>query len=208
MVALMVVGLGLVVGPAQGATLVDEGNGLIYEADRNLMWLQDANYAKTYGYDNDGMMTLNAAMAWADALVFAGYDDWRLPSSLHADSSGPCVGYNCTDSELGHSFYVELGNTQESGYSGGTVNVGPFTNLPLSHIWTSTTDGSNSTLVFDFFGGQQTWHSNPNANHWAMAVRDLTALELPAPVPLPGAFPLLASGLAAFACVRRRRRLG
>ena len=153
------------------AALVDNGDGTITDTDRNLMWLQDANYAMTSGYDDDGMMTLSAAMTWADTLFFAGHSDWRLPSSLNSDGSGPCAGWNCTDSELGHVYYTELGNTAQQGYDTGSVNVGDFINLPLSHIWTSTTDGANSTLVFDFYGGQQTWHSDPNAGHWAMAVR-------------------------------------
>jgi hypothetical protein len=194
----------LVLAVNANAALVDNGNGTITDTDRNLMWLQDANYAKTSGYDADGMMTLSTAMTWADTLIFAGYNDWRLPSSLNSDGSGPCVYWNCTDSELGHIFYTELGNTEQLGYNTGSVNVGSFINLPVSHIWTTTTDEYGRILVFDFYGGQQTWHTDPNAGHWAMAVRDITV------VPEPISFTLFITGgvlLAGKGYLRRKKKV-
>ena len=44
------------------AALYDRGNGLIYDDVLDITWLQDANYAQTSGYDNDGKMS------WADAV--------------------------------------------------------------------------------------------------------------------------------------------
>ncbi len=69
------------------ATLWDRGGGLIYDDVLNITWLQDANYAKTWGYDADGRMTWSQAMTWADQLVYAGYDDWRLPRTLPVNGS-------------------------------------------------------------------------------------------------------------------------
>lgn len=43
------------------ASLIDRGGGLIYDSTKNNTWLQDANYAKTSGFDADGKMY------WADA---------------------------------------------------------------------------------------------------------------------------------------------
>src|SRR3990172_7999677 len=104
----LVIGLGLTV---QGqATLIDRGSGLIYDDDFNITWLQDANYAQTSGFDADGRMSWNTAMTWADALTYEGFTDWRLPSALNQDGSGPCLGY-CTGSEMGHLYYTELGNS-------------------------------------------------------------------------------------------------
>ncbi len=40
--------------PAQ-ALLLDRENGLIYDNDLNVTWLQDANYAGTSGYDHYGV---------------------------------------------------------------------------------------------------------------------------------------------------------
>jgi hypothetical protein len=99
------------------ATLIDRGNGMIYDTDQDLTWLQDANYASTSGYnDVDGLMTWHEAMTWADALVFGGYDDWRLPALIIQDAnwsdSGTDLGYNVntSNSELAYMFHVNLGN--------------------------------------------------------------------------------------------------
>lgn len=61
------------------ATLIDRGNGMIYDSGQNLTWLQDMNYAKTSGYDADGLMNWNDATAWVSNLDYGGFDDWRLP---------------------------------------------------------------------------------------------------------------------------------
>jgi hypothetical protein len=39
------------------ATLIDRGGGLIYDDVFDITWLQDANFAKTLGYDSDGMIS-------------------------------------------------------------------------------------------------------------------------------------------------------
>ena len=72
-------------GTAQ-ATLIDRGGGLIYDDVLNITWLQDANYSAT---DNLGFATVAGggfndqrdAVAWADAIIFADWDDWRLPGT-------------------------------------------------------------------------------------------------------------------------------
>ena len=53
--------------PLANAALIDRGGGLIYDTDRDITWLQDANYAQTSGYDGDGLMNWSAATAWADS---------------------------------------------------------------------------------------------------------------------------------------------
>lgn len=68
------------------AALIDHGGGLIYDDILDVTWLQDANYAKTNGYDTDGVMTWVEANTWASNLIYfdsvrnVTYDDWRLPS--------------------------------------------------------------------------------------------------------------------------------
>jgi len=81
----------------------------------DITWLQDANYAKTSGHDSDGMMTWNNAVAWADQLVYGGYDDWRMPTAVDGQyvfgyDGTTTVGYNITSSELGYMYYDNLGN--------------------------------------------------------------------------------------------------
>ena len=60
---------------------------IIIDSGTGLEWVADANYSKTSGYDSDGLMTWAKAMAWADGLVYGGYNDWRLPTSDY------CNGY-------------------------------------------------------------------------------------------------------------------
>ncbi|HRX70191.1 MAG: DUF1566 domain-containing protein [Candidatus Competibacteraceae bacterium] len=122
------------------AELVDRGGGLIYDTVLNITWLQDANYAQTSGYDTDGRMTWDEAMAWADQLVYGGYDDWRLPTALNRDHTGPCSGYNCTDSEMGYMFYKNLGATAGNLISKGThtANLALFTHIQDDAYWLGT----------------------------------------------------------------------
>jgi hypothetical protein len=70
---------------AIAAELYNRGNGLIYDAELDITWLQDANYAQTSGYDDDGQMSWEDANTWAAGLVYGGYDDWRLPTQRQLD---------------------------------------------------------------------------------------------------------------------------
>jgi hypothetical protein len=131
------------------ATLVDRGGGMIYDTELNITWLQDWNYAKTSGYTGvgvfaDGTMTWDAAVKWADDLVYGGFSDWRLPTTLQADAS--CGTFNLYGrgkcSELGRMYYDTLGNLGECSPSGscgvpgaGLKNTGPFTNLGPHWYW-------------------------------------------------------------------------
>lgn len=111
------------------AALYDRGNGMIYDDVLDITWLQDANYAKTSGYDSDGIMTWEEANAWADQLVYGGYSDWRLTSARvgSAGMLGDPIdglqagdysffegeydnGWGVTSSELGYMYYVNLQN--------------------------------------------------------------------------------------------------
>ncbi|WP_442498540.1 hypothetical protein [Methylobacter sp. sgz302048] len=118
---LLAAGLLLSVTPFTGhAALIDRGNGLLYDDMLDITWLQDANYAKTSGYDVDGKMEWSRATAWADNLVYGGYSDWRLASNtpingssfnytLKYDGSSD-RGYNITSpySELAYMYYANL----------------------------------------------------------------------------------------------------
>jgi hypothetical protein len=154
------------------AALVDNHDGTITDTDRGLMWLQDANYANTSLSEltSDGTMSWSTALWWADTLVFAGHDDWRLPSALNTNGSGPCVG-TCPGSEMGHLYYTELGNSY-----GTLENTGLFYNLQPDQYWSNTWGHSypegNYSWQFNFGIGIQSENNNA-FNQYAMAVRDV-----------------------------------
>ncbi len=144
------------------ATLIDRGGGLIYDSVLNITWLQDANYAKTSGYDADGLMNWDQAKTWATNLVYAGYNDWHLPNTAPVNgisfndfftSDGSTdFGYNITspNSEIAFMFNVNLGNhgyLSPSGASSGCYKnssdtcldkIGPFSNLEPYLYWSNT----------------------------------------------------------------------
>lgn len=100
----------LFAGAAQ-ATLIDRGGGLIYDSLLNITWLQDANYAKSSGYDADGLMSWNAANAWAANLSYGGYDDWRLPTMLDTGAPGCRAGLANGGTDCGYNVQTVSGTT-------------------------------------------------------------------------------------------------
>ncbi len=113
------------------ATLIDRGDGLIYDDVLEITWLQDANYAATQ-YTNtggaegdaDGLMNWDAAMTWAGSLSYVSptygtLTGWRLPTVTDTGSPGCDFAYAGTDcgynvdtatGELAYMFHENLGN--------------------------------------------------------------------------------------------------
>lgn len=117
---------------------------LIYDTDRDLTWVGDANFSQTSGFDADGLMTWDQAVAWVSGLNIQGFKDWRLPSALNQDGSGPCSGSNCYDSELGHLFASLAGGGE--GIS--VFSPGLFSNIQPMNYWTGIE--YTNQLVWDF----------------------------------------------------------
>jgi len=132
------------------------GEFVVLDKDTNLMWLQNTNLAGT-------AMNWTDAMDWASTLSYAGYDDWGLPSALNSDGSGPCSGHSCSDSEIGHLYYIE-GVTSSS--------PTPFTNLSNDRYWTSTEDGAGGSAWYFYFynGNQNPYVKSSNYRAWAVRV--------------------------------------
>ncbi len=180
------------------ATLVNRGtdtlgNSLIYDDDRNITWYDYSNYGSWIQQVN-----------WASGLTvdFGGalYGDWRLPTSLNQDGTGPCLGYNCTGSEMGRLYYTELGNLAD----GPLTNIGPFTKLQADYYWS----GDQSPFVgsppdpawaFAFQSGKQ-FVGDMDGRINGLAVRD-GDVSL---VPEPSTMLLLGIGMAGMALLRKR----
>jgi hypothetical protein len=221
---LRVLGLSLLVatGAAQ-ATLHDRGGGLVYDDVLNLTWLQDANLAKTSGYDADGVMTWPEAQAWADQLVVAGFSDWRLPtvSPINGVSyqyggsydGSTDAGWNITSptSQLSYMYYVNLGNIgsrttggQDSGC--GVISTcftqhGPFLNFGTGYTawYGQAFIFAGTHWLFGTSDGYQTGQDG-EAMAWAVHPGDIAAA-----VPEPQAWLLMAGGLVCLGAWKRRR---
>lgn len=163
----------LAAGSAQAA-LHDRGGGLIYDDVLNVTWLQDTAYSRTSGYNNDSPMDWYQANAWANGLVYGGFDDWRLPRTLplngtsyqniprqFTDFAGTTdSGYNNTSisSELGYMFFVNLKNKAAYDVSGAPTGCYP----------SSLTNKCFQNLSFiDVESGNTISFLNARQNYWS-----------------------------------------
>lgn len=198
---------GLLSSGAVQAALNDRGGGLIYDDVLNITWLADANYAQTSSYDSDGLMNFSAANTWAAGLSYGGYDDWRLPTSLNQDGTGPCgPGYNCTSSEMGHMFYNNLGATAFNSVLSGTnaANLALFTHLQPYTYWSGTVcapDPDCGWLFSTRDGIQNDIRGEDEFYAWAVRPGDVAAA-----IPEPESYALLLAGLGLLGVVAKRRR--
>ncbi len=194
---------------------------MIYDTTLDITWLADMNYARTSGFDADGLMNWTAANNWANDLAYGGFTDWRLPTVAQPDLScnGNFIpgggfgqqpyGYNCTGGELGHLVYTDLGgNEGESvlNQTGDTLlemaNLALFSNLQSYLYWSGTDYAPNPRNVWTFrtADGLQDIYGK-NLEFYALAVRPGGVVAVPEPQTL--ALALLALG--AMVLARRRR---
>lgn len=181
-------------GPAQAA-LHDRGNWLVYDDTLDVTWYGNAEYS----WLRQGL-TFSEATLWAASLDLAGFDDWRLPTALNQDGSGPCTGTYCPDSELGHLYFNHYRDP---------IYLQAFwtPRYSIEAYWTGTAHALNPLLAWGFtfapIIGEQ--HLNlTSARYFAFAVRDGDVLA--SPVPEPATVALLLAGLGWLGVTTRRRR--
>jgi hypothetical protein len=133
-----------------GTGLVDLNDGTVLETSTCLMWKKNADW-------NSGYWS-SMTQAVAD-LQFAGFDDWRLPTTAVPDAtcSNPddATGSGCSGSELGHLYYVTLGNL-----TGDASCTGPFTNYggtgpTPNEYWSQTLSSGSGPYTFGALSGYQ-----------------------------------------------------
>lgn len=194
------------------ATLIDRGNGMIYDSTQNITWLQNANLAGTF-------MTWDDSVAWAAGLSVGGFTDWRLFNSDPGDTncsdnrnpgggfSLQYLGFNCTNNELGHLFYNEFGLSASQSVAslvgGSNANFNLFTNVQSFVYWSGTEYApfTFGAWYFNTYRGTQTYGTK-GSTFVAWAVRDGDV----AAVPEPEALAMFGLGLLGLVACRRHGR--
>lgn len=216
---------------AAHAALYDRGSGLIYDDVLDITWLQDANYAQTSGYatthatgevfssplniQTDGRMGWDAANIWAENLVYGGFDDWRLASFGTNAAASPEITASSSASspvepivmtgELAHMFYVNLGNTPDSGVANTTFmdaatgQLSNILNVQAGYYWDRDIYSSFPALHKNFclICGVQEAHDQSSNYAWAVRAGDVSQ------VPVLGAVWLFCSALLGLTAIKR-----
>jgi len=124
------------------AQLTDNGDGTVTDAQSCLTWLQSSLPANQ---GNVNCKSWQDAMSWADALVFAGHADWRLPSALEFGDGIPDLGWNSINNEWGNLY----GNVWHN--PANTAAISPMLYYPCCFYWTSTENPGNLNQAAAFF---------------------------------------------------------
>lgn len=172
-------------------------------------------------------MGYDAALAWADGLVYGGFDDWRLHRTDQFDATcnhtnmvwddtvdgaeGISYGYPCTGNELAHLYYVSLELEFLDGMFSSSLALELFTNLQSQYYWSETKIdavgwefANDDVFIFDIYNGAVDPRTSATTySHYAWAVRDGDVVT--ASVPAPPTLALLLIPALLMVAVRRNR---
>ena len=186
-----------------------------YDDVLNITWLADPQFARTSGYDSDGVMSFQDATLFIASLNTSnhlGTNNWRLPAWTDTGTLGCNFtnAYEETDcgfnvdvgtGEMAHLFFETLGNLSVFDAIGrprpdgtyGYLNPSPFAVDLLRAYWYANEYPleSDSALYFFFEAGVQAV-ALKDFDSGAWAVRDGNV----ASVPIPATAWLLCTGLA------------
>jgi len=174
------------------AVLTNNGNGTITDDDRGngaaLMWLQEPG--PDFNYDG--------AVAWADSLVFAGFDNWRLPRAEDFLSGFPDTGFNSVNNEFGNLYGVELDNPANLG------DILPFQNYNPIWYWTETEDNLMDAYAF-FWSFDGLWQNQSFPKAEVLHVTAVREFDGISSVPEPTTLLLIGTGLIGLAGFGRKK---
>jgi hypothetical protein len=162
---------------------------LIHETDKGLIWLDYTNRNNRWpqqkawaaGLNEPGVLTCHLnpgiSVSWDG--------DWRLPETMdgprrYGYDGATTAGFNITTSEMGHLFYMSLGNPGYYDADGkpladyGLLNTGPFTNLKDDIYWSGTMYATDPDHAWDFnmhFGAQNNLAFKSSYSYSGLAVR-------------------------------------
>jgi len=148
------------------------------------------------------------ALDWIDYLNLTSYlgaDNWRLPSALNQDGSGPCSGNGCTDSEFGHLYHIEIGATPGSWIedTGDPSKLALFRNFSETEdYWTSTFVPGHTIMGFHLHGAQLTLGTQNQNIPWVVADGDVFSVGT---IPIPPTLWLFGSGLLGLIGIAKRK---
>jgi len=182
-----------------------------YDSTLNITWFADMLPA--FGPDKPASWV--ESVQWAEDFAVSGYDDWRLPKALpvnginyqtgSSNDGSTDFGYARTfdgdpatqdawgtASELGHLFYVTLGNLglrdpdsppgtsiDQDGW--GLRNTAYFRSLENLWYWSGSELNEDDAIIFYFYdGGQESIEKSATYPVIAL-VRDGDVLRVPAP---------------------------
>ncbi len=143
-----------------GNSFTDNGDSTVSDQATGLMWMQDDSGSLNAGDDEDGALTWEQALVWAENLEYGGYSDWRLPDAKELQS---IVDYSRSPSTTNSAAIDPVFTTTAITDEGGENNF-PF-------YWTGTTHANmvnGSNAVYIAFGEALGWMESPGDGEFTL----------------------------------------